>query len=72
MSAQSEVGDTPSHNQPSTSKDNSRSEMVKSIVAGIMESQAETITRMTNETIEAFIDRSKNAIQDEVEDRIKS
>ena len=48
-----------------------QSAMVRNIVATIMESQAETITRMANEAIQAVMGQNEERLADELEERLR-
>ena len=48
-----------------------QSAMVRNIVATIMESQAETITRMANEAIQAVMGQNEERLADELEKRLR-
>ena len=45
--------------------------MVRTIVATIMESQAETITRMANEAIQPVMGQNEERLADELEERLR-
>ena len=46
-------------------------EMVRSVVATVMENQAETITRMTNEAMNAFMRNSEAKISEDIEQKLR-
>ena len=48
-----------------------QSAMVRNIVATIMESQAETITRMANEAIQTVMGEKEERLADELEERLR-